>query len=115
MERHQWQRLAQLVAGPPEHLAADLRYLAAAARARADLLMPGSPSMSTKPPHPRAASLISPLSSAISLSRPISALAGVSGCMEQTLLPEHLPNKQSIFGRQFGDDAACGKYRLTFP
>jgi hypothetical protein len=46
-ERQQRQRLAQLVAGAPEHLAAGLR-LARAARTSADLPMPGSPSMSTE-------------------------------------------------------------------
>ena len=61
---------------------------ATAARTSADLPMPGSPSMRTEPPRPRATSFISPVSSAISLSRPTSAPAGVTGCMQRTLLPD---------------------------
>ena len=72
---------------------------ATAARTSADLPMPGSPSMSTALPRPRATSLMSPVSSAISLSRPTSAPAGVTGGMERTLLPEHLPNKRTFFRR----------------
>ena len=68
---------------------------ATAACTSADLPMPGSPSMRTEPPRPRATSLISPDSSAISLSRPSSAPAGVAECMEQTVLPEHLLNNQT--------------------
>ena len=67
---------------------------ATAARTSADLPMPGSPSMSTELPCPRATSFMSPVSSAISLSRPTSAPAGVTGCMQRTLLPEHLRNKR---------------------
>jgi len=56
------------------------------ARTSADLPTPGSPSMSTQP-RPRATSLIRVVSNAISLSRPNSAPAGVTGGMQQTLLP----------------------------
>ena len=59
---------------------------ARADRTSADLPMPGSPSMSTEPPRPRATSLTSPASSAISRSRPISASALVTACMYRTLL-----------------------------
>ena len=82
-KRQQRQRLAQFVAGTPEHLTARLRRLGGAARTSADLPMPGSPSMSTDPPRPRATSLMSPVSSAISLSRPTSAPAGVTECMQR--------------------------------
>ena len=64
--------------------------------------MPGSPSMSTELPRPRATSLISPARSAISLSRPISEPAGFTGGMGQTLLPEYLRNKLAISGHLFG-------------
>ena len=71
---------------------------ATAARTSADLPMPGSPSMSTALPRPRATSFMRPVSSAISLSRPTSAPAGVTGGMGRTVLPEHLRNKQVNFG-----------------
>ena len=48
---------------------------ATAARTSADLPMPGSPSMSTALPRPRATSVTSPVNSAISLSRPTSRAA----------------------------------------
>ena len=52
---------------------------ATAARTSADLPMPGSPSISTEPPRPRATSFTSPVNSAISLPRPTSAPASVTG------------------------------------
>src|SRR4029077_6360462 len=97
-EGQQRQRLAQFVTGAPEHLAAGFRRVrdggshprglspAAAPPPSADLPMPGSPSMSTEPPCPRATAFMSPVSSAISLSRPTSAPAGLTGCMQRTLL-----------------------------
>ena len=52
---------------------------ATAARTSADLPMPGSPSISTELPRPRDTSFTSPVSSAISLSRPTRASAASPG------------------------------------
>ena len=73
MER---QRLPQLVARAPEHLAAKPRRArSSAARTKADLPMPGSPSISTTLPRPAATPVTSPASTASSRSRPSSASA----------------------------------------
>ena len=97
-ERHQRQRLAQLVTGTPEHLTAGLPGLRHRRPHQRGLPIPGSPSMSTALPCPRATSFNSPVSIAISLSRPIKIPADVTGDMERTVLPQHLPNKQVVFG-----------------
>ena len=100
-ERQQRQLLAELVARAPELLAAACcpccaawAAVASALRTREVLPMPGSPSMSTALPPPRARSLNSPSSSASSLARPASTPAGVTGCMSRSVLAGHLRNKR---------------------
>ena len=68
-----------------------------AACTSADLPMPGSPSISTAAPRPRAASLNSPSRRASSSSRPTSTAAAVTGDMAQTLLPAASPEQGNHF------------------
>jgi hypothetical protein len=49
------------------------------------------------PPRPIDNAVTNSVSSAISLSRPTRAPAGVTGGMERTLLPQHSSNKQPFF------------------
>jgi hypothetical protein len=97
-ERQQRQCLAEFVTGTPEHLAAGLRrplHRGPHQRGLADARFALDEHRTAAPP---ATSLISPVSSAISLSRPTSAPAGVTGDMGRTLLPEYLRNKRAISG-----------------
>ena len=67
---------------------------ARASRTSEDLPIPGSPSTSTEPPRPAAASFTSLASVASSLSRPTSAPARLTARMDGTLLLEHLGIKR---------------------
>ena len=75
--------------------------LAMAVRTSVVLPMPGSPSMSTALPPPRARSLKYPSSSASSSARPASTPAVVTGCMSRRVLAGHLRNKRFFLGHEF--------------